>query len=104
MRLTLALASKIGVPVKPNSCAFGKNSRMAWWLSPNWLRWHSSKMITACPANTWCPLFDLMNVDSFWIVVMMIRALGSSSCFFRIAVDAFEFAAPFSNRSYSRIV
>ena len=31
-----------------------------------------------------------MNVESFWIVVMMIRAFESSSCFFRTAVDVFE--------------
>ena len=24
----------------------GENALMAWWLSPNWERWHSSKMIT----------------------------------------------------------
>ena len=45
-----------------------------------------------------------MNVESFWIVVMMIRAFGSSSCRLSTAVEVFEFAAPFSNRSYSRIV
>ncbi len=45
-----------------------------------------------------------MNVASFWIVVMMIRAAGSSSCFFSTAVEVLEFAAPFWNRSYSRMV
>ncbi len=45
-----------------------------------------------------------MKVDSFWIVVMMIRADGSSSCFLRIAVEVFELTAPFWNRSYSRLV
>ena len=38
------------------------------------------------------------------MVVMMIRALGSSSCFFRTRVDVFELAAPFWNRSYSAMV
>ena len=41
---------------------------------------------------------------SFWIVVMMIRAPGSSSCCLSTAVEVLEFAAPFSKRSYSRIV
>ena len=50
------------------------------------------------------PLFAAMKVESFWIVVMMMRAAGSSSCFFSTAVEVLEFAAPFSNRSYSRIV
>ncbi len=45
-----------------------------------------------------------MEVDSFWIVVMMIRACGSSSCFFSTWVEVFELAAPFSKRSYSRMV
>lgn len=31
----LALASKMGVPVKPKSWALGKNVLMAWWFSPN---------------------------------------------------------------------
>jgi len=35
-----ALASKIGVPVKPNSWALGKNALMALWFSPNCERWH----------------------------------------------------------------
>jgi len=45
-----------------------------------------------------------MNVASFWIVVIMIRAAGSSSCRFSTAVDVFEFAAPLWKRSYSRMV
>ena len=45
-----------------------------------------------------------MKVASFWIVVMMILAPGSSSCFFSTAVEVFELAAPFSKRSYSRMV
>ena len=31
-----------------------------------------------------------MNRASFWIVVMMILALESSSCFFRMLVDVFD--------------
>ena len=50
------------------------------------------------------PLFAATKVDSFWTVVMMIFAEGSSSCFFSTAVDVLEFAAPFSKRSYSRMV
>ena len=34
----------MGVPVKPKSWALGKNSLIALWFSPNWERWHSSKM------------------------------------------------------------
>ena len=49
-------------------------------------------------------LLALMNVESFWIVVMIIVALGSSSCRLSTLVDVLEFAAPFSKRSYSRIV
>ncbi len=33
-----ALASKIGVPVKPKSWAFGKKVLIALWFSPNWER------------------------------------------------------------------
>jgi hypothetical protein len=44
--LWVAFSSKIGVPVKPKSWALGKNSLMALWFSPNWERWHSSKMKT----------------------------------------------------------
>ena len=73
-------------------------------MSPNWLRWHSSKMITTCPAKISCLAFCSTNRASFWIVVMMIRAFGSSNCRFNTRVDVFEFAAPFSKRSYSRIV
>ena len=77
---------------------------MAVCMSPNWLRWHSSKMITTCPPKTSCLAFWPMNFASFWIVVMMIRAFGSPNCCVSTLVDLFEFAAPFSNRSYSRIV
>lgn len=99
-----AFAAKIGVPVNPKRLYFLNARVMSVCMSPNCDRWHSSKMITAWPENTAWPLFALMNVDSFWIVVMMIRVPRSSRRFFSTAVDVFEFAAPFSNRSYSRIV
>ena len=44
--LLLTLTSNIGVPVKPNICALLKNFLMFWWVAPNWLRWHSSKINT----------------------------------------------------------
>ncbi|MEZ4499107.1 MAG: hypothetical protein R2839_03380 [Thermomicrobiales bacterium] len=49
---------------------------------------HSSKTITTCPVKMACPLLAgaLIKVDSFWMVVMMMRAAGSSSCFFRMRV------------------
>ena len=34
----VAFSGKMGVPVKPKSCALGKYSRMALWFSPNWER------------------------------------------------------------------
>lgn len=61
-------------------------------------------MITTWPPKIGCPLFAPTKVDSFWIVVMMILAFGSSSCRFSTAVEVFALAAPFSNRSYSRMV
>ena len=51
-----------------------------------------------------CPCCRSMKRASFWIVVMMIRAPGSSSCRLSTPVEVFELAAPFSKRSYSRIV
>ncbi|OPZ48320.1 MAG: hypothetical protein BWY91_03212 [bacterium ADurb.BinA028] len=79
---------------------------MAVCISPNWERWHSSKMMTTCPSKMVWPLLagELTKVASFWIVVMMMRASGSPNCFLSLAVDVFELAAPFSKRSYSRIV
>ena len=58
----------MGVPVKPKSWAWGKNSLMAWWFSPNWERWHSSKMKTmrlsrsgsSCSLKVACRLFRLL--------------------------------------------
>ncbi len=61
-------------------------------------------MMTTWPPKIACPLLAPTKVDSFWIVVMMILALGSSICRFNTAVEVFELAAPFSNRSYSRMV
>jgi len=44
-----ALTAKIGVPVNPNRL-YRLNARViAVCMSPNWERWHSSKMITTCP-------------------------------------------------------
>lgn len=40
------LSLNIGVPVKPNICAFSKNALMRLCVSPNWLLWHSSKIKT----------------------------------------------------------
>ena len=40
--------AKIGVPVNPNRWYFLKLLTMAVCISPNWLRWHSSKMMTIC--------------------------------------------------------
>ena len=54
--VTFALSAKIGVPVKPNIWALVKNFRIFWWVSPNWLRWHSSKMKTTLLSFR-CPIF-----------------------------------------------
>jgi hypothetical protein len=45
-------------------------------MSPNCERWHSSKTMTTCPSKIACPLLAAMKVESFWIVVMMIVAVG----------------------------
>jgi hypothetical protein len=39
---------KMGVPVKPNWQNFLNFFFRFFWASPNWLRWHSSKMNTTC--------------------------------------------------------
>lgn len=69
-----ALTLKIGVPVNPNRCYFLKTLVIAVCMSPNWERWHSSKMMTMCPSQIECPWLRAMKFDRFWIV-MLIRPL-----------------------------
>ena len=63
-----------------------------------------SKVMTKCWRKAAWPLFLRTKISSFWIVVMMIRASGSSICRCKTAVLVLLFAAPFSKRSYSFIV
>ncbi|MOA22939.1 hypothetical protein D3C78_1435370 [compost metagenome] len=49
-------------------------------------------------------MFLATKRESFWMVVMMMRAFGSSNCFCSTEVEVLELAAPFSKRSYSRMV
>ena len=69
----VALASKMGVPVKPKSCALGKNALMALWFSPNCERWHSSKMKTMRLSRQ---RFELFLVGGLAVLAALLVALA----------------------------
>jgi hypothetical protein len=69
----VALASKMGVPVKPKSWALGKNSLMALWFSPNCERWHSSKMKTM---RFVLQRFELFLVGGLAVLAALLVALA----------------------------
>ena len=99
-----AFSVKIGVPVKPKIWALSKNFIIFLWLSPKWLRWHSSNIITI---REWRIVSILLLYHvlltaalSFWMVVMIIlellwRRFTSSSVLSVLST------APGSKASYS---
>ena len=99
-----ALAAKMGVPVNPKRWYFLNFLLIAMCMSPNWLRWHSSKMMTTCCWYTACCGYLWMNALSFWIVVTWMRLEGSERCLSSTAELVEPSTAPFSNFSYSRMV
>ena len=107
VRSFLEFSLNIGVPVKPNICVLVKKLTIFLWLSPKWLRWHSSKIMMMRDFLTSSKrlLYHCFVTAalSFWMVVIMIFE-SLESFFVSSSVLSVLSTAPGSNASYSDCV
>ena len=90
------------LPVKTETVKATNDRVISACMSPNWLRWHSSEdHDDRARRPLGCFRFPGDKTESFWMVVMMMRAFrSSSSCFAETAVEVLELL-PGSKRSFA---